>query len=162
ALTADPGVMERFRREAQLAARLRHPNIVSIYDIMGRAGLTWYSMEFVPGSNLAQVVQRHGNFSLEQTERLLTEGLSALEHAHSVGLIHRDLKPENMLIEPDGRLRITDFGLALALRGGARISAPISTRWPRWRTSHSRATRPSPGKHRSRFWPSRRPMISHP
>jgi serine/threonine protein kinase len=126
ALTADPGVTERFRREAQLAARLRHPNIVSIYDIMGRAGLTWYSMEFVPGSNLAQVVQRHGNFSLEQSERLLLEGLSALEHAHSVGLIHRDLKPENMLIEPDGRLRITDFGLALALRGGARFGGATS------------------------------------
>ncbi len=125
-LIADPGVMERFRREAQLAARLRHPNIVSIYDITGRAGLTWYSMEYVPGSNLAQVVQRHGPFSLEQTERLLKEGLSALEHAHSVGLIHRDLKPENMLIEPDGRLRITDFGLALALRGGARFGGATS------------------------------------
>ena len=126
ALTADPGVTERFRREAQLAARLRHPNIVSIYDIMGRAGLTWYSMEYVPGSNLAQVIQRHGNFALPQTERLLIEGLSALEHAHSVGLIHRDLKPENMLIEPDGRLRITDFGLALALRGGTRFGGATS------------------------------------
>src|SRR5213596_2424048 len=116
-LTADLGVVERFRREAQLAAKLRHPNVVSIYDIMGRAGLTWYTMEYVPGSSLAQVVHRHGTFSLEQTERLLDEALSALEHAHGLGLVHRDLKPENMLIEPDGRLRITDFGLALALRG---------------------------------------------
>ena len=126
ALTADPGVVERFRREAQLAARLRHPNIVSVLDIMGRAGLIWYTMEYVPGSNIAQVVQRHGNFTLEQTERLLNEALSALEHAHSMGLIHRDLKPENMLIEPDGRLRITDFGLALALRGGARFGGATS------------------------------------
>ncbi|HEV8381375.1 MAG TPA: serine/threonine-protein kinase [Gemmatimonadales bacterium] len=128
ALTADPGVVERFRREAQLAARLRHPNIVSIYDIMGRAGLSWYAMEYVPGSSLAQVIQRHGTFSIEQTERLLNEALSALEHAHSLGLIHRDLKPENMLIEPDGRLRITDFGLALALRGagGARFGGATS------------------------------------
>jgi serine/threonine protein kinase len=126
ALTADPGVVERFRREAQLAARLRHPNIVSVLDIMGRAGLIWYTMEYVPGSNLAQVIQRHGTFSLDQTERLLNEALSALEHAHGVGLIHRDLKPENMLIEPDGRLRITDFGLALALRGGARFGGATS------------------------------------
>jgi len=126
ALTADPGVLERFRREAQLAARLRHPNIVSIYDIMGRAGLTWYTMEYVPGSNMAQVIHRQGTFSLDQTERLLNEALSALEHAHSMGLIHRDLKPENMLIEPDGRLRITDFGLALALRGGARFGGATS------------------------------------
>ena len=126
ALTGDPGVVERFRREAQLAARLRHPNIVSILDIMARAGLTWYTMEYVPGANLAQVIQRHGPFSLDQTDRLLNESLSALEHAHSVGLIHRDLKPENMLIEPDGRLRITDFGLALALRGGARFGGATS------------------------------------
>ncbi|PYO94300.1 MAG: hypothetical protein DMD62_06190 [Gemmatimonadetes bacterium] len=126
ALTADPGVVERFRREAQLAARLRHPNIVSIYDIMARAGLTWYAMEFVPGSSLAQVIQRHGTFSLDQTERLLNEALSALEHAHGLGLVHRDIKPENMLIEPDGRLRITDFGLALALRGGARFGGATS------------------------------------
>src|SRR2546427_1843988 len=126
ALTADLGVLERFRREAQPGARRRHPNIGGSHDILGRAGLTWYSMEYVPGSNLGQVVQRHGTLSLEQTERLLKEGLSALEHAHSVGLIHRDLKPENMLIEPDGRLRITDFGLALALRGGARFGGATS------------------------------------
>ena len=125
-LTADPAVMERFRREAQLAARLRHPNIVSIYDIMSRAGLTWYTMEFVPGANLAQVVQRHGPLSLPQAERLLHEALSALEHSHALGLVHRDLKPENMLIEPDGRLRITDFGLALALRAGARFGGATS------------------------------------
>ncbi len=116
-LTADPGVMERFRREAQLAARLRHPNIVSVYDIQSRAGLQWYVMELVPGANVAQLVNREGPFPTQKTERMLFEALSALEHAHSLGLVHRDIKPENMLIEPDGRLRITDFGLALALRG---------------------------------------------
>src|SRR5947209_10435640 len=114
-LTADLGVVERFRREAQLAAKLRHPNVVSIYDIMGRAGLQWYTMELVPGANLAQLVQRQGPVTLERAVRLLDEALSALEQAHAQGLVHRDLKPENMLIEPDGRLRITDFGLALAL-----------------------------------------------
>ena len=116
-LTADPGVMERFRREAQLAARLRHPNIVSVYDIQSRAGLQWYVMELVPGANVAQLVKKEGPFPVQKTTRLLFEALSALEHAHSLGLVHRDIKPENMLIEPDGRLRITDFGLALALRG---------------------------------------------
>src|SRR5881396_3940055 len=118
-LTTDPSVMERFRREAQLAARLRHPSIVSIYDIRSRAGLQWYTMELVPGSNLAQLVHKQGPLSLDQTVRVVDQGLSALEHAHPLGLVHRDLKPENMLIEPDGRLRITDFGLALALRGDA-------------------------------------------
>jgi serine/threonine-protein kinase len=126
ALTADFGVVERFRREAQLAARLRHPNVVSIYDIAGRAGLLWYTMEFVPGANLAQTVQRHGPLSADRTVRVLNEALSALGHAHALGLVHRDLKPENMLLEPDGRLRITDFGLALALRGDMRFGGATS------------------------------------
>src|SRR6266487_4296358 len=125
-LTADFGVIERFRREAQLAARLRHPNIVSIYDIRERAGLQWYTMELVPGSNLAQLVHGRGPLTIEQSSRLLDEALSALEHAHAHGLVHRDLKPENTLIEPDGRLRITDFGLALALRGDARFGGATS------------------------------------
>src|SRR2546425_1025899 len=92
-------------------------DFVSIYDIMGRAGLQWYTMELVPGLNLAQLVGKQGPLTVEKTVRLLDEALSALEQAHAQGLVHRDLKPENMLIEPDGRLRITDFGLALALRG---------------------------------------------
>ena len=125
-LTADLAVMERFRREAQLAARLRHPSIVSIYDIMSRAGLQWYTMELVPGTNLAQHVRQHGPLSVEQTVRVLDRALSALEHAHALGLVHRDLKPENLLIEPDGRLRITDFGLALALRGDGRFGGATS------------------------------------
>src|SRR5216110_269073 len=125
-LTTDPSVMERFRREAQLAARLRHPSIVNIYDIRSRAGLQWYTMELVPGTNLAQLVHRQGPISLDQTVRVVDQGLSALEHAHPLGLVHRDLKPENMLIEPDGRLRITDFGLALALRGDARWGGATS------------------------------------
>ncbi|HEX4628194.1 MAG TPA: serine/threonine-protein kinase, partial [Gemmatimonadales bacterium] len=125
-LTADPSVMERFRREAQLAARVRHPSIVSIYDIMSRAGLQWYTMELVPGTSLAQLVQKQGPLSVDQTVRVLDQGLSALEHAHGLGLVHRDLKPENLLIEPDGRLRITDFGLALALRGDSRFGGATS------------------------------------
>ncbi len=125
-LTADPAVMERFRREAQLAARVRHPSIVNIYDIMSRAGLQWYTMELVPGTSLAQLVQKQGPLSVDQTFRMLNQALSALEHAHGLGLVHRDLKPENLLIEPDGRLRITDFGLALALRGDSRFGGATS------------------------------------
>jgi serine/threonine protein kinase len=126
ALTSDLGVIERFRREAQLAGRLRHPNIVGIYDIRGRSGLQWYTMELVPGQSLAQLVQKEGPLPLERTVRLLHETLSALEYAHGLGLVHRDIKPENMLIETDGRLRITDFGLALALRGEARFGGATS------------------------------------
>jgi serine/threonine protein kinase len=117
-LTQDPAVVERFRREAQLAARLNHPNIVNIYDIAGRSGLIWYTMELIQGPSLAQLVERQGPLPLDRAFRLLREALSALAHAHGSGLVHRDIKPENMLLESGGSLRITDFGLALALRGG--------------------------------------------
>jgi serine/threonine protein kinase len=116
-LTQDPEVVERFRREAQLAARLGHPNIVNIYDIAGRSGLLWYTMEFIDGPSLAQLVDKGGPLPIDRILRLLREALSALAHAHGSGLVHRDIKPENMLIAPDGSLQITDFGLALALRG---------------------------------------------
>jgi eukaryotic-like serine/threonine-protein kinase len=116
-LTRDPEVVERFRREAQLAAGLRHPNIVNIYDIGGRSGLLWYTMELIDGPSLAQLVERDGPLPLDRVLRLLREALSALAHAHASGLVHRDIKPENMLIDPSGSLQITDFGLALALRG---------------------------------------------
>ncbi len=125
-LTADPGVVEKFRREAQLAARLNHLNIVDIYDIAGRSGLLWYTMEIVDGPNIAQLVQREGPMPVDQVLRLLREALSALGHAHALGLVHRDIKPENMLIEQDGSLRITDFGLALALRGQGRFGGATS------------------------------------
>jgi serine/threonine-protein kinase len=116
-LTRDPEVVERFRREAQLAAGLRHPNIVSIYDIGGRSGLLWYTMELIDGPSLAQLVERDGPLPVDRTLRLLREALSALAHAHGSGLVHRDIKPENMLIDRAGSVQITDFGLALALRG---------------------------------------------
>jgi serine/threonine protein kinase len=117
ALIRDPSVVERFRREAQLAARLDHPNIVNIYEIGGRSGLIWYTMELIDGPSLAQLVEREGPLPLDKVLRLLREALSALAHAHGSGLVHRDIKPENMLIARDGSLQITDFGLALALRG---------------------------------------------
>jgi serine/threonine protein kinase len=116
-LTRDPEVVERFRREAQLAAGLSHPNIVNIYDIGGRSGLLWYTMKLINGPSLAQLVDREGPLPLERVMRILREALSALAHAHGSGLVHRDIKPENMLIDETGSLQITDFGLALALRG---------------------------------------------
>ncbi len=125
-LTQDAATVERFRREAQLAARLTHPNIVNIYDIAGRSGLLWYTMEIVDGPNLGQLVDVEGPLPVERVLRLLREALSALGHAHSLSLVHRDIKPENMLLEEDGSLRITDFGLALALRGAGRFGGATS------------------------------------
>ncbi len=115
-LTSDPTVVERFRREAQLAARVVHSHIVNTYDIGGRAGLIWYTMEYVPGGNLAQIVEAEGPLALDRVIRMLREALDALQLAHGYGLVHRDLKPENILLEKSGSLRIADFGLALALQ----------------------------------------------
>ncbi|UCD23992.1 MAG: protein kinase [Gemmatimonadota bacterium] len=115
-LTSDPTVVERFRREAQLAARVVHPYIVNTYDIGGRLGLLWYTMELVPGGNLGQVVNRDGPLPLDRVLKILLECLEALKHAHSYGLVHRDLKPENILIHETGSVRIADFGLAMALQ----------------------------------------------
>ena len=116
-VTRDPEVIERFRREAQLAAGLSHPNIVNIFEIGGRSGLLWYTMELVHGPSLAQLVEREGPLPVDRVLRILREALSALAHAHGSGLVHRDIKPENMLIDSTGSLQITDFGLALAIRG---------------------------------------------
>ncbi|MEZ4587898.1 MAG: serine/threonine-protein kinase [Gemmatimonadales bacterium] len=116
-MTEDPIGLERFRREAQLAARVNHPNIVDVYETSGRAGLVWYTMELVDGPNLAQLVDRSGPLPLDQVVRLLREALGAMAHAHVIGLVHRDIKPENLLIARGGSLRISDFGLAVALAG---------------------------------------------
>lgn len=124
--TADPAVVERFRREAQLAARINHPNIVDIYDIAGRSGLLWYTMEYVDGPNLAQKVEKDGPMPQEDLLRLMREALAALGVAHGMGLVHRDIKPENLLLAKTGRLRITDFGLALALRGQGKFGGATS------------------------------------
>src|SRR3989475_8013949 len=122
ALTADLGVLERFRREAQLAARLRHPNIVGIYDIMGRAGLQWYTMELVPGPNLAQLVQQRGPLSVDRMNRLIGEALSALEHAHGRGLVHRDPNPRTCLPSPPAEFGTRASGSALRCPAGRRFA----------------------------------------
>ncbi|MEO5800003.1 MAG: serine/threonine-protein kinase, partial [Gemmatimonadales bacterium] len=88
-LTQDAATVERFRREAQLAARLNHTNIVNIFDIAGRSGLLWYTMAMVEGPNLAQLVHADGPMPLDKVLRLLREALSALGHAHALGLVHR-------------------------------------------------------------------------
>lgn len=125
-LTTDPAVVERFRREAQLAARLVHPHIANVFDIAGRSGLIWYTMEYVDGPSLAQLVEREGPLPVPRVLEILQEALWALHDAHAAGVVHRDIKPENMLLAPDGGLRITDFGLALALRGTSKFGGATS------------------------------------
>jgi serine/threonine protein kinase len=125
-LTADLEIVERFRTEARLAAKLDHPNIVSIFGIGSRAGLVWYTMEYIPGMSLGRLLEIEGPMPLDRWIIMMRQASSALEHAHAQGLVHRDLKPANILIDNrDGAVQITDFGLALALHGqqsGTRLS----------------------------------------
>lgn len=114
-LAARPGFVERFRIEAQSAARLSHPNVVQVHD-WGESGSTYYMvMEYVRGKNLREVLASSGYLPPRQVCELTVQVLDALEAAHSRGLVHRDVKPENVMITIDGRVKVADFGLARAL-----------------------------------------------
>jgi serine/threonine-protein kinase len=115
ALAADPTFSERFRGEAQNAARLGHPNICAVYDY-GEAGQDLFIvMELVDGTTLRSLLDRFGRLDTN-TARHVARGIaSALDHAHAKGFIHRDVKPENVLLTPDGQVKVVDFGIAKAL-----------------------------------------------
>jgi branched-chain amino acid transport system substrate-binding protein len=113
-LVWQPGLIERFLREARAAARLKHPNIVTIYDV-GQEGDTYYFvMEYVEGPSLATALRQRGPMSPEGAVRLLRRLASALDYAHGEGLVHRDVKPGNVLLGPGGEPALGDFGIARA------------------------------------------------
>lgn len=131
-IASDREFLARFRREAQVAASLSHPNLIDIYDFAGGAERPYLVMEYVPGENLAERTQRGGDVDCEQLAREL---LGALAHIHAAGIVHRDVKPQNVLIAPDGSAKLIDFGIALTedataltqtghLLGTARFIAP--------------------------------------
>ncbi|MBN0039575.1 Stk1 family PASTA domain-containing Ser/Thr kinase [Cellulosimicrobium cellulans] len=107
--------VSRFRREARAAARLTHPGLVAVYD-QGLDGDTSYlTMEYVAGSNLRRTMLTERTLPLGRTLDVLEDVLDALATAHRAGLVHRDIKPENVLVDTEGRLKVTDFGLARAV-----------------------------------------------
>ncbi|MES2943898.1 MAG: protein kinase [Pseudomonadota bacterium] len=103
---------KRFRTEARSAARLQHPNIVSVYDSGRDLDVAFLVMEFVQGDDLKAHFDSGKSFTLEQTLGLMSDLLSALDYAHRRNIIHRDIKPANLLIEANGRVKLTDFGVA--------------------------------------------------
>ena len=117
ALAADPVVAERFRREAVAVAGLNHPNIVAIYDTVDEGGRQAVVMQYVPGKSLRQLLDEDNTLSPEMTIRIGQSVAAALENAHRAGLVHRDVKPGNILVTPEGRVLLTDFGIAKALEG---------------------------------------------
>jgi eukaryotic-like serine/threonine-protein kinase len=114
-LANDPQVVERFRREAVAAARLNHPNIVSLFDTVTENGHEAVVLELVPGRTLRQLLDDEGRLSVSDTVHIGIALADALDAAHRAGLVHRDVKPGNVLITPSRRVMLTDFGIATAL-----------------------------------------------
>ena len=116
---SDAEFRERFRREAQSAAALSHPNIVNVYDVGSEDGSNYIVMECVDGRTLNDIIVSEGRLSVDRTADYSAQILDALDHAHANGVIHRDKKPHNILITRDGRVKVTDFGIARAVSASA-------------------------------------------
>jgi len=115
ALSDDPVRRERFFAEVRITRQVSHPNICRVYDIAEFEGQHFLCMEFIDGEDLASLIRRIGHLTNEKSldiARQLTAGLAA---AHEKGVLHRDLKPANVMIDGRGRVRITDFGIAIAM-----------------------------------------------
>jgi serine/threonine protein kinase len=108
--------VERFLREARAAARLKHPNLVTIYDVGRVGGWYYFAMDYVEGQTLAELIQQRGVTSVEEALRIARPLADALDYAHGQGLIHRDVKPSNIIVDGEGNITLTDFGIARAAR----------------------------------------------
>src|SRR5690554_2599563 len=108
----DPGFLERFRAEARHAALVNHEGIANVFDYGEEEGSAYLVMELVPGEALSAILERERVLATDRVLDFVAQTASALHAAHSAGLVHRDIKPGNLLITPDGRVKITDFGIA--------------------------------------------------
>jgi serine/threonine-protein kinase len=111
----DPAFRERFRQEAKAAANLSHPNIVTIHDFGFDENQIFIVMEYIPGTDLKTILESRGSLSVDETLPLIIQACAGVGYAHRAGLIHCDIKPHNMIVTPDHRLKVTDFGIARAL-----------------------------------------------
>lgn len=110
-LKADPEILKRFLREAQAAASLNHPNIVQIFDVE-QGNPTYIAMEFIDGENLRDILKRDKRMPVMAVKRIALQVAMGLDYAHSMGVVHRDIKPDNIMLNKNGEVKITDFGLA--------------------------------------------------
>ena len=108
----DPGFLERFRAEARHAALVNHEGIANVFDYGEEQGSAYIVMELVPGEPLSAIIEREGRLPADRVLGIVAQTATALQAAHDAGLVHRDIKPGNLLITPEGRVKITDFGIA--------------------------------------------------
>jgi branched-chain amino acid transport system substrate-binding protein len=113
-LVWEQNFVERFLREARAAARLKHPNIVTIYDVGQEGSWYYFVMEYIEGQTLAEVIKRRGAMAPAEVMAVLRPLADALDYAHRQGLVHRDIKPGNVVVGPAGQVTLTDFGIARA------------------------------------------------
>ena len=111
----DENFVRKFRSEAQAAAGLLHPNIVNVYDVGEDRGLNYMVMELVEGITLKEYIERKGRLSHKETISIAIQMCSGIGAAHASGIIHRDIKPQNIIISKDGKVKVTDFGIAKAV-----------------------------------------------
>lgn len=114
-LSNDEKFVRRFQREALSASSLAHPNIVEMYDVGEDDGVYYIVMEYVEGKTLKQLLKRRGTLTLSEAIDIMSQLTDGMAHAHDSYIIHRDLKPQNIMIKDDGQIKITDFGIAMAL-----------------------------------------------
>ena len=126
-LAADPVFRDKFFREARMLAKVNHANLVNIYDQGDDSGNAYIVLEYVQGITLRDALRDSGSLTTEQIVQVSKAVLSALSQAHSNGIVHRDLKPENVLLSDDGRIKVTDFGLARELSADTDTGSLVGT-----------------------------------
>ena len=114
-LSSDDKFIRRFQREALSVSNLSHPNIVEVYDVGEEEGQHYIVMEYIEGKTLKQLLKKRESLTLTEVIDIMTQLTDGISHAHESYIIHRDIKPQNIMIEDDGKVKITDFGIAMAL-----------------------------------------------
>jgi len=122
-LSEDESFVQRFKREAQSAAALNHPNIVQVYAIDEFEGQHYFAMEYVQGPSIQQIIKSHGAMDPVAAGRLVLQAAAGLGAAHAHGIVHRDIKPANLMVDERGLVKIADFGLAILAAGTSRLTA---------------------------------------
>ena len=125
-LVTSANVVERFQREARLAARLTHPNVVTVYEAESLQSSPMLVMEFVEGVTFAELVRQRGLLPVAESCELIRQAAAGLEYIHRCGLVHRDIKPQNLIVSVTGHVKILDLGLAILKRGADSAIGPLT------------------------------------